>query len=110
MKQKIERWAATLWRLPFVFRAASTLLIVSAAAGAWWQHQPAGSGTYSIIAFVEKACPAAHLAVAHPTIADGAHALDRMAGAIARSRCGGAHPEHKQHHHGRQRAADRTSS
>ena len=111
MKQ-IGRWVAVVRRLPFVFRAAIMLLVVAAAAGTWWQHQPTGSGTGDIIAFVRRACPAARVAVPHPTVADGAHALDRWAWAIARGRCSAAkpvgHPE--LHDHRRPRAADRTAS
>ncbi|TVV74747.1 hypothetical protein [Sphingomonas solaris] len=113
MKQ-IERWVTRGRRLPFVFRAAIMLLVVAAIAGMWWQHQPAGSGTRDIIAFVRRACPAAHVAVPHPIVADGAHAIDRWAWAIVRGRCGtvrpAGHPEPHHQDHRRPHAADRTAS
>lgn len=63
--------------MPQVFRRAGILLLPSLVAGQFWQHQPAGATTRHLLKLVERRCPSAVRRAAEPTVADGAHALDR---------------------------------
>ena len=46
--------------------------------GGWWQDQPGGTGTRAVIAVAARICPgASNGAPTRPSVADGAHAIDR---------------------------------
>lgn len=54
------------------------IFLVLLTAGGWWQRQPAGAGTITVLTMAERSCPLATQPVQRPTIADGASALDRL--------------------------------
>lgn len=64
-------------QVPAVFRLAGALLFIALVAGQVWQHQPAGPFTRTLLATVARHCPSAAVRNQHPTIANGAVALDR---------------------------------
>ena len=84
----------TRCRLPWVFRISAALIVAAVMIGMWWQPQAAGPHGRAFLATVARACPAAVVQKARPTVADTAHALDRWAYLTAvdlvrgrRSRC-----------------------
>ncbi len=65
-------------RFPWVFRLAATLLLLSAVAGQWWQHQLAGEVGVAVLTVIASHCPAAvERQSGRIRVADGASALDR---------------------------------
>lgn len=82
-------------RVPVVFRISLMLLIAAACFGGWWRGQPVGVGTRLITRGLTSLCPAAISPTTVATVADGAHAGDRVAWALladrllprAQSRC-----------------------
>ncbi len=66
-------------RLPWVFRISAGLIVPAVMVGTWWQPQAAGPHGRAFMATVARACPAAAVRKARPTVADTARALDRAA-------------------------------
>ncbi|TCP99535.1 hypothetical protein C8J46_103423 [Sphingomonas sp. PP-F2F-A104-K0414] len=65
-------------RFPWVFCLAATLLLLSAVAGQWWQHQPAGEVGVAVLTVIASHCPAAvERQSGRIRGADSARALDR---------------------------------
>jgi len=65
-------------RFPWVVRLAATLLLLSAVAGQWWQHQPAGEVGVAVLTVIDSHCPAAvERQSGRIRVADSARALDR---------------------------------
>jgi hypothetical protein len=65
-------------RFPWVFRLAATLLLLSAVAGQWWQHQPAGEVGVALLTVIASHCPTAvERQSGRIRVADSARALDR---------------------------------
>lgn len=52
-------------------------LAVLAVAGGWWRDQPGGGATRTVIANAARICPGVSVKPRRPSVADGAHALDR---------------------------------
>jgi hypothetical protein len=65
-------------RFPWVFRLATTVLLLSAVAGQWWQRQPAGEFGVAMLTIIASHCPAAVERQSRTVkIPDSARALDR---------------------------------
>ena len=64
-------------RVPMVFRFAAVLLLAAAIVGLAVPQQPAGSATRLVLSAAAHFCPSAVRGGASPSIADGAHAIDR---------------------------------
>ena len=70
-------------RYPWVFRIAAALLLLSVAAGQWWQRQPAGEIGLAMLTIIAAHCSAAvdeHNG--RISVADSARALDRWGYAL----------------------------
>ena len=54
-------------------------LVLAAIVGGWWRARPGGAATRVVIAVAARICPSSAPNIQKPSIADGAHALDRAA-------------------------------